>query len=89
MDLSTPAGLLTLLSSTPYACTSFVPLTSSLFNITLRGTLAVLLKGGSTTVIVKHAESVAALAEGINWDDIRLVSSCTFLSDTTESSMPT
>ena len=88
MDLSTPAGLQALLSSTPYACVSLVPLTGGLLNVTLRGTLAVPLKGGSTTVIVKHAESFPALAEGISWDAIRLVSSCTVAADTTESSMP-
>ncbi|KAF8421575.1 kinase-like domain-containing protein [Tirmania nivea] len=72
MELSTPADLQAMLSLTPYACTSLVPLTGGLFNATLRGTLAVPLTDGSTTVIVKHAESFPALAEGISWDAIRM-----------------
>lgn len=83
MNFSTPTGLQVLLSSTPYACASLVPLTVGTLNVILRGTLDVPLKDGSTTVIVKHAKSVDALAEGISWDAIRLVSSCTVAFDTT------
>ncbi|RPB19628.1 hypothetical protein L211DRAFT_626057 [Terfezia boudieri ATCC MYA-4762] len=72
MNFSTPTGLQVLLSSTPYACASLVPLTVGTLNVILRGTLDVPLKDGSTTVIVKHAKSVDALAEGISWDAIRL-----------------
>jgi len=74
MHLNTPAGIQALLSSTPYACISLLPLTGGLLNVTLRGTLVVPLKDGASTVIVKHAENFPALVEGISWDAVRLVS---------------
>lgn len=72
MDLTTPAGIQSLLSSTPYACTSLVPLTGGSAGLTFRGTLVTPLKGGSRTVVVKHAEDFP-LPENLRLDATRLV----------------
>lgn len=71
MDLSTPDDIQSLLSPTPYACTSLVPLKGGYANTTLRGTLTNPLQDGSKTVVVKHTKDIQ-LTEDFKLEAVRL-----------------
>ncbi|KAF8474575.1 kinase-like domain-containing protein [Kalaharituber pfeilii] len=58
MDLSSDAAILSLLSSTPVACTSVQLLSGGYTNSTWRGVLSRPLTDASTTVVIKHSKTL-------------------------------